>query len=172
MVQYLGVLGADIEVARNDQVTIEDILTLQPEKIVISPGPGTPDEAGICKEVISRFSGSIPILGVCLGHQCIGQLFGFLVVPAKELVHGKTSPIYHTGEGIFTGIPQGIKATRYHSLVLERSHTPKDLKIIASTQDKTVMAVQHLSYTFGNQFHPESVATEYGLDLLKNFMAL
>jgi len=173
LVQYLGVLGADIEVARNDRLTIEDVLAMQPEKIVISPGPGTPDEAGVCMEVISRFSGSIPILGVCLGHQCIGQVFGFPVVLAKELVHGKTSPIYHTGEGIFFGIPQGIKATRYHSLVLERSHTPQDLKIVASTPDETVMAVQHLSHpTFGVQFHPESVATEYGLALLKNFMAL
>lgn len=173
LVQYLGVLGADIEVARNDQITIAEIQILQPEKIVISPGPGTPVEAGICKEVIRQFSGKIPILGVCLGHQCIGEVFGFPVVPAQELVHGKTSLIYHTGEGIFSGIPQGIKATRYHSLVLERSHTPQDLKIIASTPEETIMAIQHHSHpTFGVQFHPESVATEYGLELLNNFLKI
>ncbi|MEW6661395.1 MAG: anthranilate synthase component II [Bacillota bacterium] len=173
LVQYLGVLGADIKVARNDQVTIEDILTLRPEKIVISPGPGTPDDAGICKEIIHRLSGKLPILGVCLGHQCIGQVFGFPIVPAHELVHGKTSLIYHSGEYLFSSIPQGIRVTRYHSLVLEKDHTSKDLQIIARTGDGTIMAIQHLSHpTFGVQFHPESVATEYGFEILKNFLAV
>ena len=173
LVQYLGILGANSKVVRNDQASIQDIITFQPEKIVISPGPGTPDDAGICKEVIKRFSGKIPILGVCLGHQCIGEVFGFPVVPAQELVHGKTSPIYHTGEGLFSGIPQGIRVTRYHSLVLEKDHTSKDLRIIARTGDGTIMAVQHQNHpTFGVQFHPESIATEYGLDILKKFLAL
>lgn len=171
LVQYLGVLGAEINVVRNDQVTVEEISLMQPERIVISPGPGTPDDAGISKEVINHFSGKVPILGVCLGHQCIGEVFGYPVVPAKELVHGKTSPIYHTEEGIFKGIPQGLTATRYHSLVLEQGYAAEDLKVIAKTQDDTIMAVQHKKHlTYGVQFHPESIATEYGLEILKNFL--
>lgn len=171
LVQYLGAMGADIKVLRNDRFTIDELLAMRPEKIVISPGPGTPDDAGMCKEVIRRFSGHIPILGVCLGHQCIGEVFGFPVVPARELVHGKTSPIQHTGEGLFSGIPQGIRVTRYHSLVLENNSISRDLKVVASTGDNTIMAVQHKSHpTYGVQFHPESIATEYGLDILKNFL--
>jgi len=173
LVQYLGILGADIKVVRNDQVTIEDILTLRPEKIVISPGPGTPAEAGISNDIIRRLSGRIPILGVCLGHQCIGQVFGVPVVLADELVHGKTSVIYHSGENLFSKIPQGIRVTRYHSLVLEKNHPGTALQINASTEDGTIMAVQHKTHpTFGVQFHPESIATEYGHEILKNFLAV
>lgn len=171
LVQYLGQLGADIKVVRNDKITIEEIKAMQPQRLVISPGPGTPKDAGICKEAIGYFSGKIPILGVCLGHQCIGEVFGYPVVFAEELVHGKTSVIYHTGEGIFKNIPQGLKATRYHSLILEKNHISEDLKVIANTSDNSIMAVQHVSHlTFGVQFHPESIATEYGVDILKNFL--
>ncbi|MBS3977917.1 MAG: aminodeoxychorismate/anthranilate synthase component II [Syntrophomonadaceae bacterium] len=171
LVQYLGMLGADIKVVRNDQASLLDIIALQPEKIVISPGPGTPAAAGVCNEVIRQLSGKIPILGVCLGHQCIGEVFGFPVVPAATLLHGKTSLIYHSGDSLFSGIPQGIRVARYHSLVLEKDHAALDLQIVARTEDGTIMAVQHVSHpTFGVQFHPESVATEYGFDILQNFL--
>jgi anthranilate synthase/aminodeoxychorismate synthase-like glutamine amidotransferase len=171
LVQYLGMLGADIKVVRNDQIGLCDLVALQPEKIVISPGPGTPAAAGICNDVIRRLSGKIPILGVCLGHQCIGEAFGFPVVSAETLVHGKTSAIYHSGDSLFSGIPQGIRVTRYHSLVLEKGYAALDLQITARTEDGTIMAVQHVNHpTFGVQFHPESIATEYGIDILKNFL--
>lgn len=171
LVQYLGVLGEEITVVRNDKADIRWIEELQAERIVLSPGPGTPDDAGICKDVIRHFSGKVPLLGVCLGHQCIGEVFGFPVVRAEEPVHGKTSPIFHVGKGLFKQIPQGIKATRYHSLILENSRQERDLEVTAWTAGGTIMAVQHRSHpTFGVQFHPESIATDYGLEILKNFL--
>jgi len=181
LVQYLGMLGAEIETVRNDEVSAEEVDSLQPEKIVISPGPGTPDKAGICKDVVRRCSGKIPLLGVCLGHQCIGEVFGLPVVGASKIVHGKTSVIIHSGTGLFAGIPQNIKATRYHSLVLSDEiaagkgpgAAASELVITARTAEGVIMAVQHKNHaTYGLQFHPESVATEYGLDILKNFLAV
>lgn len=171
LVQYLGMLGQEIKVVRNDQVSVEELEKLGDIKIVISPGPGTPDDSGICLETIGRLSGKVPILGVCLGHQCIGQVFGIPVVRGREPVHGKTSAITHTGEGLFAGIPQGIKVTRYHSLVLQEGLETGDLKITARTGEGVIMAVAHKNHpTFGVQFHPESIATEYGLEVLKNFL--
>lgn len=171
LVQYLGQLGADIKVVRNDQVSLAEIEEMQPQKLVISPGPGVPGQAGICNEAVRYFSGKIPILGVCLGHQCIGEVFGYPVVAAEQLVHGKTSKVYHTGEGIFKNIPQGLRVTRYHSLVLQKSHYSAELRVVAQTADDEIMAVQHVSaQTFGVQFHPESIATEYGLEILNNFL--
>lgn len=173
LVQYFGILGAEVQVARNDRLGVREIESTRPERIVLSPGPGTPHDAGICKEVIRRFSGEVPILGVCLGHQCIGDIFGYPVVPAKKPVHGKTSTIQHDGIGLFAGIPQGIRVTRYHSLVLERNEKIKELEITARSEDHTIMSVRHKSHpTFGVQFHPESVATEYGLELLENFLRI
>jgi len=172
LVQYLGILGQDIKVARNDRIALEEIGRLGIKRIVLSPGPGTPDNAGICKDVITHFSGKVPILGVCLGHQCIGEVFGLPVVPAGEPVHGKTSVIRHSGEGLFAGIPQEIKVTRYHSLILDNDKDNKTLEITAKTADGMIMAVQHKNHpTFGVQFHPESIATEYGMELLRNFLA-
>ncbi|MGH9449657.1 MAG: anthranilate synthase component II [Terriglobia bacterium] len=171
LVQYLGELGAQIEVRRNDETTTEEIERLDPERIVISPGPKTPDEAGICLEVIRRFSGRKPILGVCLGHQAIGQAFGGKVIRASQVMHGKTSAITHDGETIFSGLPNPFPATRYHSLIVERETLPACLEISATSPDGLIMGLRHRKLRVeGVQFHPESVLTEAGKELLGNFM--
>ncbi|MGH9435665.1 MAG: anthranilate synthase component II [Terriglobia bacterium] len=171
LVQYLGELGAQIEVRRNDETTTEEIERLDPERIVISPGPKTPDEAGICLEVIRRFSGRKPILGVCLGHQAIGQAFGGKVIRAPQVMHGKTSAITHDGETIFSGLPNPFPATRYHSLIVERETLPACLEISATSPDGLIMGLRHRKLRVeGVQFHPESVLTEAGKNLLGNFM--
>ncbi|GAB6068203.1 aminodeoxychorismate/anthranilate synthase component II [Methylothermus subterraneus] len=176
LVQYLGELGAEVTVVRNDQVSLEDLERLKPDKIVISPGPCTPKEAGISVPAIVRFKGKLPILGVCLGHQSIGVAFGGRIVHAKAIMHGKTSLVYHTGVGVFTGLPSPFQATRYHSLVIERDSLPECLEITAWTQDKAgnfeeIMGVRHKEYPIqGVQFHPESILTQHGHDLLRNFL--
>ncbi len=173
LVQYLGELGADLEVVRNDQTTVEAIEKQAPERIVISPGPKTPSEAGICLEVIRAFAGRTPILGVCLGHQAIGQAFGGRVIRAPELMHGKTSEIRHDGKTIFQGLPNPFPATRYHSLIVERSSLPPCLEISASTSDGLIMGLRHKEMKVeGVQFHPESVLTDAGKQLLSNFLRL
>ena len=171
LVQYLGELGEDVRVVRNDEVTVEEIGALAPERIVISPGPCTPNEAGVSLPVIARFAGKIPILGVCLGHQAIGQAFGGKIVHAKTLMHGKVSPIHHAGTGVFRGLPSPFNATRYHSLAIERASCPAELEITAWTDDGEIMGVRHRSLTVeGVQFHPESILTEHGHALLRNFL--
>ena len=176
LVQYLGELGAVVVVKRNDQITIEEIEVLAPERIMISPGPCTPTEAGISLEVIEHFKGKLPIFGVCLGHQSIGQEFGGNIIRAKEIMHGKTSDIYHKGTGIFKGLPNPFKATRYHSLVIEKETIPDSLEVNAWTQDDNgdideIMGVQHKELAIeGVQFHPESILTEHGHDMLQNFL--
>ncbi len=173
LVQYLCELGAEVLVRRNDAITVDEIERLAPEQIVISPGPGTPDEAGVSCDVIRVFGGRIPILGVCLGHQCIGQVYGGRIVRAARLMHGKTSWIRHDGQGIFRGLPNPFEATRYHSLVIERASMPPVLHICAETEDGEVMAVRHRDApVVGVQFHPESVLTQHGHQLLKNFLEL
>jgi anthranilate synthase/aminodeoxychorismate synthase-like glutamine amidotransferase len=173
LVQYLGELGADLEVVRNDQTTVEAIKRKMPERIVISPGPKTPSEAGICLEVIGAFAGRIPIMGVCLGHQTIGQAFGGRVIRAPELMHGKTSEIRHDGKTIFQGLPNPFPATRYHSLIVERSSLPASLEISATTSDGLIMGLRHKEMKVeGVQFHPESVLTDAGKQLLSNFLRL
>ncbi len=173
LVQYLGELGSDLKVYRNDKITLEEIEAWKPEKIVISPGPGRPEDAGISVPLIQRFYPRIPILGVCLGHQAIGYAFGGKIVSAKELMHGKTSLIYHQGEGILQGIPSPFEATRYHSLVIERKSLPSCLKIIAWTEDGEIMGVEHIKFpVFGLQFHPESILTQVGKKIIKNFLSL
>ena len=170
LVQYLGELGADPQVFRNDAITIEQLAALQAERIVISPGPGDPNDGGISNEVIRRFSGRLPILGVCLGHQCIGAVFGGVVSRAPRLMHGKTSPIYHHGQGIFDGLPSPFEATRYHSLIVDEP-LPDCLEVTAFTGEGEVMALRHKQHpTFGVQFHPESILTRHGKQLLRNFM--
>ncbi|NJD89197.1 MAG: aminodeoxychorismate/anthranilate synthase component II [Betaproteobacteria bacterium] len=171
LVQYLGELGQDVRVVRNDEVTVEEIGSLAPERIVISPGPCTPNEAGVSLPVIARFAGKIPILGVCLGHQAIGQAFGGKIVHAKTLMHGKVSPIHHAGKGVFRGLPSPFNATRYHSLAIERASCPAELEITAWTDDGEIMGVRHRSMAVeGVQFHPESILTEHGHALLRNFL--
>ena len=176
LVQYLGELGADVTVVRNDQVTVADIEKLAPDKIVISPGPCTPKEAGVSVAAILKFAGRIPILGVCLGHQSIGYAFGGNIIHAKSIMHGKTSPIYHHNLGVFKGLNNPFTATRYHSLVIEQATLPDCLEITAWTQDETgkldeIMGVRHKSLDIeGVQFHPESILTEHGHDLLRNFL--
>lgn len=173
LVQYLGELGKKVLVYRNDRITIGAIKELKPAHIVISPGPRTPNEAGITLEVISRFSGVIPILGVCLGHQAIGQVFGGRVVRAGRLMHGKTSPIHHNGLRIFNDIPSPFNATRYHSLIMDRDSVPGCLEITAWTEEGEVMGIRHRAYQVeGVQFHPESILTQHGHKLLQNFLAL
>ena len=173
LVQYLGELGAELEVRRNDQTTVEEIARLRPERIVISPGPKTPNEAGICLEVIEKLAGRMPILGVCLGHQAIGQAFGGKVVRAPQLMHGKTSEIRHDGKTIFSGLPNPFSATRYHSLIVERSTLPPCLEISATTSDGLIMGLRHKEMKVeGVQFHPESVLTDAGKQLLANFLKL
>jgi anthranilate synthase component 2 len=171
LVQYLGELGEEVRVVRNDEVTVEDIGRLAPARIVISPGPCTPNEAGVSLPVIARFAGKIPILGVCLGHQAIGQAFGGRIVHAKTLMHGKVSPIHHAGKGVFRGLPSPFNATRYHSLAIERETCPADLEITAWTGDGEIMGVRHRALAVeGVQFHPESILTEHGHDMLRNFL--
>jgi len=171
LVQYLGELGADIQIVRNDDLTTAQIKELAPDKIVLSPGPCTPNEAGVCVEVIRQLGASIPILGVCLGHQAIGAAFGGNVVRAPQLMHGKTSLIEHWGQGVFRGLPSPIEATRYHSLIIDRDTMPAHLHITAQTSDGIVMGVRHESWPVeGVQFHPESVLTPTGKTMLKNFL--
>ena len=171
LVQYLGELGEDVRVFRNDETTLDEVALLAPRAIVISPGPCTPKEAGISVALIERFAGSVPILGVCLGHQAIGQAFGGRIVHAKRVMHGKTSPIHHEGKGVFAGLPNPLTATRYHSLVIERESLPDCLEITAWTDDGEIMGVRHREKAVeGVQFHPESILTDAGHDLLRNFL--
>jgi len=171
LVQYLGELGQDVQVYRNDEIDLHKIAQLKPEKIVISPGPCTPNEAGISLALIKEFAGKIPLLGVCLGHQSIGQAFGGNIIKAKTLMHGKTSLIHHTSKGVFKDLPNPYTATRYHSLVIERETIPDCLEITAWTDDGEIMGVKHKMLAVeGVQFHPESVLTEHGHDLLNNFL--
>ena len=176
LVQYFGELGADVTVVRNDEVSVTDIAVLQPDKIVISPGPCTPKEAGISVETIRTYAGKIPILGVCLGHQSIGYAFGGNIIHAKSIMHGKTSPVYHKDVGVFKGLNNPFIATRYHSLVIEQASLPDCLEITAWTQDEAgnideIMGVRHKTLDIeGVQFHPESILTEHGHDMLRNFL--
>jgi anthranilate synthase/aminodeoxychorismate synthase-like glutamine amidotransferase len=174
LVQYLGELGAEMKIFRNDEVTVNQIENeLRPEKILISPGPGTPDDAGVTLETIERFAGKIPILGVCLGHQAIGQHFGGKVVRGPEPVHGKPVVIHHDGKTIFDGIPDNFNAGRYHSLVVERESLPEELEISAESPDGLIMGLRHREMTVeGVQFHPESILTDHGKQLLQNFLNL
>jgi para-aminobenzoate synthetase component 2 len=173
LAQYLGQMGQELEVRRNDEITLEEIEQRRPERIVISPGPCTPNEAGISVALIQRFAGEIPILGVCLGHQAIGAAFGGRVIRAPKIMHGKTSEIRHDGKTIFRGLPQNFVATRYHSLIVERKSLPRALEISAETADGTIMGLRHRKMTVeGVQFHPESVLTEVGFKLLGNFLTL
>jgi anthranilate synthase component 2 len=174
LVQYLGELGAEVETVRNDALSVDDVVEMEPDGIVISPGPCTPNEAGICVELLQALGPTVPILGVCLGHQCIGQAFGAKVIRAERIMHGKTSMIYHRSMGVFAGLPQPFEATRYHSLVLEKSSIPGSLSIMAWTedqQDHEIMGLKHMIYDIqGVQFHPESILTTCGHDLLGNFL--
>jgi para-aminobenzoate synthetase component 2 len=173
LAQYLGQMGQTLEVRRNDQITLDEIEILQPERIVISPGPCTPAEAGVSIPLIERFAGKIPILGVCLGHQAIGAAFGGRVIRAAQVMHGKTSEIHHDGKTIFRGLPQDFPATRYHSLIVERKTLPRTLEISAETADGTIMALRHRKMKVeGVQFHPESVLTGPGFKLLENFLGV
>src|SRR6202451_4190351 len=173
LAQYLGQMGQDLEIRRNDQVTLDEIQDLRPERIVISPGPCTPKEAGISVPLIERFSGKIPILSVCLGHQAIGAAFGGRVIRAAQVMHGKTSEIHHDHKTVFRGLPQDFPATRYHSLIVERKSLPRALEISAETHDGTIMGLRHRKFKVeGVQFHPESVLTGPGMQLLKNFLTL
>jgi para-aminobenzoate synthetase component 2 len=178
LVQYLGELAADhplardLKVVRNDALTLAEIRDLAPAAILISPGPGDPDQAGVCLEVLRELGPEVPILGVCLGHQCLAQVFGGQVVRARELMHGKTSPVHHSGQGVFAGLPEPLTATRYHSLIAERESLPECLEITAWLEDGTIMGLRHRQYPHlqGVQFHPESVLTEAGHQLLANFL--
>ena len=177
VVQYLMELGENVEVWRNDEISVDEIIKAAPEKIVISPGPCTPNEAGISLEVIERLAGSIPILGICLGHQSIGQAFGGHIIRAPKVMHGKLSAIHHSGVGVFEGLPSPYQATRYHSLVIDPSTLPESLEVTAWTEDESgkleaIMGVRHRSLSVeGVQFHPESILSEHGHSLLKNFLA-
>ena len=177
VVQYLMELGENVEVWRNDEISVDEIIKAAPEKIVISPGPCTPNEAGISLEVIERLAGSIPILGICLGHQSIGQAFGGYIIRAPKVMHGKLSAIHHSGVGVFEGLPSPYQATRYHSLVIDPSTLPESLEVTAWTEDESgkleaIMGVRHRSLSVeGVQFHPESILSEHGHSLLKNFLA-
>ncbi len=169
--QYIGVFQPDIKVVRNDKITIEDIQNMKPERIVLSPGPKSPKEAGICMEVVKEFYDKVPILGICLGHQCIGETFGGAVSYAKELYHGKQSQIKHDGKGLFEGIDSPIKAARYHSLAVQMQDLPECLKVTAVTEDGEIMAMEHTKFpVYGLQFHPESIYTEHGKRMIENFV--
>jgi para-aminobenzoate synthetase component 2 len=171
LVQYLGEMGQELKVFRNDKITLEDIEALKPERIVISPGPCSPKDAGVSVDVIKQFGGSVPILGVCLGHQCIGEAYGGEVVRAERLMHGKTSMISHDGAGVFRGLPNPFEATRYHSLIVRRETMPDCLEITAESETREVMGIRHKTHQVeGVQFHPESILTSSGKDLLRNFV--
>jgi anthranilate synthase component 2 len=171
LVQYFGELGREVRVFRNDAITLEEIAATTPEYLVISPGPCAPEQAGISVAAIRAFAGKLPILGVCLGHQSIGAAFGGRIVHARKLMHGKTSPVRHRGEGIFRGLPNPLTCTRYHSLAIERASLPTCLEVTAWTEDGEIMGVRHREFALeGVQFHPESILTEHGHDLLKNFL--
>ena len=172
LVQYLGELGATPLVHRHDELSVDDVVALEPDAVVISPGPGRPDDAGISNAVIERLAGVTPLLGVCLGHQCIGQVFGGSVVRAPAIVHGKTSEIHHRGQGVLAGLPEPFEATRYHSLVVDRATLPPDLEITAETSDGVIMGLRHRRFAVeGVQFHPESILTTAGRQLLGNFLS-
>jgi anthranilate synthase/aminodeoxychorismate synthase-like glutamine amidotransferase len=171
LVQYLGELGAEPLVHRHDELTMAEIIALEPDAVLISPGPGTPDDAGVSNEVITTFAGQVPVLGVCLGHQCIGQVYGGTVVRAPQVMHGKTSLIRHHDTGVFEGLPNPLEATRYHSLVVDRASVPDCLEITAETDDGIVMGLRHRELDVeGVQFHPESILTASGHDLLRTFL--
>lgn len=171
LVQYLGEMGQQLKVFRNDKITVEELEALQPDRIVVSPGPCTPNEAGISVAAIKHFAGKVPILGVCLGHQSIGQAFGGEIVRASRLMHGKTSMIHHDGEGVFAGLPNPFEATRYHSLIIRRESIPDCLQITAETDQREIMGVRHKDYPIeGVQFHPESILSTEGKKLLANFV--
>jgi anthranilate synthase component II len=171
LVQYVGELGAEPLVLRHDERRIDELIELAPDAVLVSPGPGTPDDAGVSNEVITTFAGRVPVLGVCLGHQCIGQVYGGLVVRAPQVMHGKTSLIRHDGAGVFAGLPQPLEATRYHSLVVDRASVPDCLEVTAETDDGIVMGLRHRELAVeGVQFHPESILTTGGHDLLRNFL--
>ncbi|PWN56472.1 anthranilate synthase component II [Abyssibacter profundi] len=178
LVQYLGELGADVVVRRNDEITVDEIEGLAPTHIMISPGPCTPNEAGVSMDVIRRYAGVLPILGVCLGHQCIGQVYGGRVIRARQVMHGKTSPVHHTGVGVFSDLPSPYEATRYHSLVVDRDGLPDCLEVTAWTSHADgsvdeIMGLRHRELPLeGVQFHPESILTAHGHDLLRNFLAM
>jgi anthranilate synthase/aminodeoxychorismate synthase-like glutamine amidotransferase len=173
LVQYLGTLHQDVKVLRNDKVSVEEIKKMKPVKIVISPGPGRPEDAGVSLDAIRVFAGKIPILGVCLGHQAIGYVYGAKIIGAAKLMHGKTSLIYHNRKEIFRGLPNPFEATRYHSLVVERKSLPDCLEITAETKDKEIMGLRHKQYPlWGVQFHPESILTPQGIDILANFIKI
>lgn len=172
LVQYFNQLGQEVEVHRNDLISLDDIEKKSPEYIVISPGPCTPKEAGISVELIKKFKDKLPILGVCLGHQCLGAAFGANIIGANKIMHGKLSEIIHDGSGLFKGVENSFKATRYHSLIIEEKTLDKDFHITAWTENKTIMAIQHEKLPlFGLQFHPESIATEQGMEILRNFLS-
>jgi len=171
LVQYLGELGVDPLVHRHDALTLDQINELDPDGVVISPGPGTPDDAGLSMDVVRTFAGRRPVLGVCLGHQCIGQVFGARIVRAPQVMHGKTSLIRHDGRGVFADLPHPLEATRYHSLVVDRESVPSELEVTAESDDGTIMGLRHREYAIeGVQFHPESILTVSGHDLLRNFL--
>ncbi len=171
LVQYLGELGAEPLVHRHDELTIDELVALEPNAVLVSPGPGTPDDAGVSNQVITTFAGTVPVLGVCLGHQCIGQVYGATVVRAPQVMHGKTSLIRHTDTGVFAGLPQPLEATRYHSLIVDRASVPGCLEITAETDDGIVMGLRHRDLAVeGVQFHPESILTVAGHDLIRNFL--
>lgn len=173
LVQYLGELGAEMKIFRNDKITVEEAVALKPEKVLVSPGPCSPREAGISCAIIEEFGHRVPLLGVCLGHQSIGEVYGGNVIRAERLMHGKTSPMLHNGDSVFKGLPSPFNATRYHSLIIERKSLPDCLKITAETAEGEIMGVQHTEYpVHGVQFHPESILTENGKQLLQNFLDL
>jgi len=171
LVQYLGEMGAEIDVRRNDALTVDDIIALAPDKIVISPGPGTPDDAGISIEIVQRLGATVPIFGVCLGHQVIGQALGGKIINAERLMHGKTSWINHNNVGVFEGLPNPLEATRYHSLIVERESLPDELEITAETAEGEIMGLRHKTWPLeGVQFHPESVLTTQGKEMVRTFL--
>lgn len=171
--QFMCELGAQVEVLRNDEATIKEIDLMAPERIVVSPGPKTPSEAGVSVDAIRHFGPRLPVLGVCLGHQCVGQAFGGAVVPAGEIMHGKTSLVHHDGQGVFAGLPSPFQAIRYHSLAIDRDCLPEDLQVSAWTEQGVIMGVRHADHPVeGVQFHPESIKTEHGKALLRNFIEL
>ncbi|MFQ3565581.1 MAG: aminodeoxychorismate/anthranilate synthase component II [Aggregatilineales bacterium] len=173
LVQYLGELGAQLEVRRNDRISLDEVRALNPSHIVISPGPGTPDDSGISQAVLREMGPTTPILGVCLGHQCIGQVYGGIVRRNDRLMHGKVSQIYHKGDGLFAGIPSPFEATRYHSLIVEENTLPSTLLVTAFTEEGEIMGLRHKEYpVFGVQFHPESILTIYGPQILRNFLSV